>query len=67
MLIELAKLAPVIAALVWIVFYFKGEIDKKNDEIKKLNEELKEIAKENVGLLYRALEAINKLKTEGNE
>ncbi len=46
MLLSIAQLAPVVGVLVYFIWYFKGEIASKNNEIKELNSKLRETERE---------------------
>ena len=45
-LLNLAQLAPVVGVLAYFLWYFKGEIASKNQEIKELNDKLRETGRE---------------------
>lgn len=65
-LIEIAKLAPVVGLLVYAVWWMNKLITKKDDTIEILNTEIKEGNKENLSLLYKVLGFFEKLEDKGN-
>ena len=61
-LYNLANLAPVVAVLIYFIFYFRKELDNKNDEIKELNNSLRENQKETIITLNKLIIVIEDLK-----
>jgi len=62
LLIELAKISPVIGVLVIAIFYFLKREAKKELVIDALNEELRNAEKENLTALYKLLALIEKME-----
>lgn len=60
--IEIAKIAPSIGILAYFVYYFKGELKIKNDEIKELNNQLRENQKETLIAINKMTEVVTDLK-----
>ncbi len=61
-LVELAKLGPTVGILIWLVYYFKGEISLKNQEIKDLNQALRDSQKETLLAIQKMTDVIGDLK-----
>jgi len=47
---QLVTVAPVVAVLLWVVIYFRGELKEKNEEIRELNAELRASEKEAISM-----------------
>lgn len=60
--IEIAKITPTVGILAYFVYYFKGELKIKNDEIKELNNQLRENQKETLIAINKMTEVVTDLK-----
>lgn len=61
-LMNLLNLSPVIAVLVWVVYYFKREIEAKNLEIKELNQALRDTQKEGILTINKLTDVVQDLR-----
>jgi len=48
---NLITVAPVVAVLLWVVVYFRGELKSKDERIKELQDELRASDKENIKVM----------------
>lgn len=58
---EIARQGPLFTALVVAIVWFNSKLKIKDAEIDNLNQEIREINKENVSLLYKINETLNKI------
>jgi len=61
---HLITVAPVVAVLVWVVIYFRGELKIKNKRIDALNDELRASDKENITIMKDLSVTLKELVTE---
>lgn len=61
-LMNLLNLSPVVAILVWVIYYFKAEISTKNTEIKELNQALRDSQKESILAITKLTEVVGDLR-----
>lgn len=61
LLTKLADLAPVVAVLVFFIWYFIGELKAKNLENKELNALLRETQKETITTISKMTDAVEHL------
>lgn len=66
-LLELAKVVPVIAVLILVIYWLKAQYKKKEEEIIALNSEIKELSKENLNTLYKVLSFFEKLEDKNKD
>lgn len=62
LLIKIAEISPVLGILIWVVVYFKGEVQAKNDEIKELNSLLREQQKDTLVAINKMTDVVESLK-----
>lgn len=60
-LIELAKATPSIGILLWVVWYFKGELKREREDNKELNIVIREMQKEMLEVLQNFTNATKEL------
>jgi hypothetical protein len=61
-LINLVSISPVVAVLIWVIIYFKKEIETKNSEIKELNLSLRDVQKESLLSINKMIDVVKDLK-----
>lgn len=61
-LMNLLNLSPVVAILVWVVYYFRGEVSMKNTEIKELNQALRDTQKETILAINKLTDVVQDLR-----
>ncbi len=61
-LMNLLNLSPVVAILVWVVYYFRGEVSAKNTEIKELNQALRDTQKETILAVNKLTDVVQDLR-----
>lgn len=61
LLTKVADIAPVVAILVYFIWYFKGELKAKNDEIKELNTLLRSTQQETISTISQMTNAVEHL------
>ena len=61
-LMNLLNLSPVVAILVWVVYYFRGEVSAKNTEIKELNQALRDTQKETILAINKLTDVVQDLR-----
>ena len=62
LLLEIGKLAPVIAILAYFIFYFKSELEIKNAEIKELNTLLRQSQLDTLNTMTKLTAVIEDLR-----
>jgi len=60
--LELAKMSPVIGILAYFLWYFKGELERKNTEIKELNTLLRDLQREGLNTMTKLTTVIEDLR-----
>lgn len=61
-LMNLLNLSPVVAILVWVVYYFRGEVSAKNTEIKELNQALRDTQRETILAVNKLTDVVQDLR-----
>lgn len=62
LLTKLAELSPVIAILIYFIWYFKGALASKDAEIKELNTLLRDTQKETLLAINKMTDVVESLK-----
>lgn len=58
---HLITVAPVVAVLLWVVIYFRGQVKKKEERIDTLNDELRASAKESITVMTALNQTLKEL------
>jgi hypothetical protein len=61
-LLQLVQLSPVVAVLIWTIYYFKGELKAKGDEVKELHQQLRDNSREMILAITKMTEAVTDLR-----